>query len=268
MEKRKIGIIAGSGELPEEIAKNAKKEGYSVFVSGWKGITESKSLRKVSDKISIFAFGEISGIIDFFKKNNVKEVFIVGKVNPENLWRIKLFDRKVLSILKEIKKRNPLNILKKFGEVLEEEGLKVMDTTIFLKESLPEKGIFSGNLNSETIDLVRSSFKSAKHIAELDIGQSIAVKEGMVVAVEAIEGTDNMIKRAGEYTRGGFFVVKVSRPSQDPRYDVPVLGLKTLKKIKKYSGIGLVFEAKKTIFLNFKESVEFSRRNNLFLVGL
>ncbi len=268
MEKRKIGIIAGSGELPEEIAKNAKKEGNSVFVAGWKGVTKAKSLKKVSDEISIYPFGEVSGIIDFFKKNDVKEVFIVGKVNPENLWRINPFDRRVLSILKEIKERSPLNILKKFGEVLEKEGLKVMDTTIFLKESLPEEGIFSGNPDSETIDLLRSSFESAKRIAELDIGQSIAVKEGMVVAVEAIEGTDNMIKRAGKYTRGGFFVVKVSRPSQDPRYDVPVLGLKTLRKIKKYNGIGLVFEAKRTIFLNFEESVDFSKKNNLFLVGL
>ncbi len=267
MEKRKIGIIAGGGELPIVSAKKANEEGYDVFVSGWKGVTSGK-LKSFSKNIKLFPLGELRGVIDYFKSEGVEQVIVVGKVEPSSLWRINPFDETVKSFLKDFFKKKPLRILEEFGNLLLKEGIEVIDSTLFLKELMPDAGIYSGSIDESEESMLEEAFLTAKKIADLDIGQSIAVKEGMIVAVEAIEGTDMMIKRAGKYTNGGFFLIKVSRTRQDNRYDVPVVGEKTVKLLKKCGAKGIVFEAKRTIFLQFEKAIDFSRKNNLVVRAL
>ncbi|MEW6456119.1 MAG: UDP-2,3-diacylglucosamine diphosphatase LpxI [Acidobacteriota bacterium] len=264
---RRIGIIAGGSQFPMLVAKEARKRGDKIITAAIKGITSSE-LQKYSDEIRWFEIHELDNLISYFKEKNVIEALMAGKVQHSLIYS----DFKPYSdaekFISTLERKNTTSILNEIGRVLESNGIKIIDSTAFLQNLLPDEGILTvKKIDEETLKDIEYGWKIAKKISEMDIGQSIAVKNGAVVAVEAMEGTDMMIKRAGKIAGNGIVAIKVSRPQQDMRYDVPVLGLLTIKNLVKINASALVFEAKKTIFFSQKKAISFADQHGLSIIS-
>ncbi len=262
----KIGIIAGKGKLPKLIIEELNKREKTVYTAILKGFGDPE-LSNISFKSGIFKIGEVSKILKFFRDNKIKELIMAGKVEHINVFRDFSPDIKAFSLLKKLKSKNTLSIYSVISDFLESNNMKLVEYDFLLKEHIPPKGFSVGKISKGMKNEIDQAFAIAKRIAELDIGQAIAFKDGIVVGVEAIEGTDEMIKRVGKYVKE-FFVVKVSNPYQSMSFDMPVVGSDTLKNIKKSGGIGLVVEGDKTIMLDFDGCMEYSKKQKLFMVAL
>ncbi len=262
----KIGIIAGEGKLPELILEELNKRGkliYSVILKGY----GSSALKKFSTVSKEYKIGEVGKILKFFKSNGIKSIIMAGKVEHVNIFRDLGADAKAFGLLKRLKEKNTLSIYSIIKDFLEENHINLLDYNEILKEHIPQKGVLSGKLKKELEEDLKRGFGIAKKIAELDVGQSIAYKDGVVVGVEAIEGTDAMIERVGNLT-DNFFLIKVSNPHQSMSFDMPVIGINTLEKVFKAKGRGVVIEASKTIVLDLKECIEYAKRQKIILVAL
>ncbi len=262
----KIGIIAGKGKLPELIIEELikrNKEVYSVILKGF----GDPELSDISFKSAIFKIGDVGKILKFFKDNNIKELIMAGKVEHINVFRDFSPDLKAFSLLRKLKSKNTLSIYSIISDFLKSNDMKLIEYDFLLKEHIPHRGFSVGKISKGMKNEINQAFTIAKKIAELDIGQAIAFKDGIVVGVEAIEGTDEMIKRVGRYVKE-FFVVKVSNPYQSMSFDMPVVGTDTLKNIKRSGGVGLVVEGGKTIMLDFDKCMEYSKKQKMFMVAL
>ncbi|WP_456401909.1 LpxI family protein [Persephonella sp.] len=254
-----IGLIAGSGELPIEFAKSAyeKNENFEIFAI--KGITDKNI--ETFGKTHWLHFGEAQKLIDTLKERGIQNLVMLGKVEHYSLiFSLHRLDKRSRKFISSLKDKRAKTILEAVINELKEEGFNFIDPLPYLKNLLVQDGIIAGNINDEKLkeDAI-FGLKIAKEIAELDIGQTVVVKDKIVIAVEGIEGTDRCILRGGELGGEGTVVCKVARKRQDMRYDVPVIGIKTLKSMKKAKSKLLAVEAGKTYLLNkenFKKTAE------------
>ncbi|MDD5654989.1 MAG: UDP-2,3-diacylglucosamine diphosphatase LpxI [Candidatus Omnitrophica bacterium] len=265
----KIGIIAGSRKFPLLLAQKAREQGLGVVAIAIKGDT-SRSIKEFADKVEWIKIGDFKRIASIFKKHDVVNVAMVGQINP-----LRLFDRRlrankdVTALLESVKDKRADSIFGAIAQMLSADGLKVLDSTLFLKDFLPKKGV----LTSREPDFkqwqdIYFGAELARELAFLDIGQSIAVKDKAVVAAEALEGTDALIRRAGLITRGGAVVVKVSKPKQDMRFDIPVVGLNTVKNLISSRAGCLAIEAGKTLFIDMDASLKLANSKKLIIVAI
>jgi len=262
----KVGIIAGSGTLPVIAAKNAKNSGYEVYSVCFKNHT-SGEIEKYS-KFKYFSIGNFSGPIDFLKENGVGEVILLGTVSHINVFRDLRPDIRAAKFLFNLKNKTPIEVLKSVSAELEKEGIKVVDSTLFLKELIAKKGLITGKASEEELKQIEYGFKIAKNIADMDIGLAVAIKDYSVIAVEAIEGTDECIKRAGELLKGKkFILIKVSRTNQDFRFDLPVIGHKTIENAAKAGCNLIAVESLKTIIVDIDKTVETAKRLDVSILG-
>lgn len=262
----KVGIIAGSGTLPIIAAKNAKNLGYEVYSVCFKNHT-SEEIEKYS-KVSYFPIGNFSGPIDFLKSNGVRDVILLGTVSHINIFRDIRPDIRAAKFLFNLKNKTPIEVLKSVSAELEKEGIKVVDSTIFLKELMAKKGLMTGNVSEEELKQIEYGFKIAKKLADMDIGLAVAIKDYSVIAVEAIEGTDECIKRAGDLLKGKkFILIKVSRTNQDFRFDLPVIGHKTVENAAKAGCNLIAVESFKTIIVDMDKTLEIARRLDVSILG-
>lgn len=263
---RRIGIIAGSGEFPFLVLKEAQKMGCPCVVAGIKGEAEM-SLR---DKVDIFEWinaGEILNLISFFKKNGVKEALFAGKVDPRIIFKKEKFNDTALQLLAQSKERKPAAIIKTIIDFMASEGIKIKDPSIFIASSFCQEGILTETKPSPEVEEdITFSWKIAKNIADLDIGQTVVVKDKAVVALEGIEGTDEAIKRGGRLAGEDTVVVKVSRSFQDTRMDLPAVGLNTIKSLVEVRGRALCFEAQKVPFFQKEEAISLADANRISIV--
>ncbi|ACD83915.1 LpxI family protein [Candidatus Methylacidiphilum infernorum] len=262
-----LGIIAGRGVYPILVAEAAKKAGvekiYSVcFVSE----TDQK-MESLSTTVEWIRVGQLSKMLQFFKKNEVKRAIMAGGVAPSHLFELRP-DLKTLLLLAKLKERNAHSLFGAIAEELEKIGVLLLKATTFLEDQLVPSGHFGGpQIKKRFWGDVEFGFRIAKEIARLDIGQSVVVKNGTVLSVEAFEGTDETMKRGGELGKGGAMLVKVSKPDQDFRFDVPVIGLKTIDAALRY-GIGvIVCESEKTLVLEKGKVIEMADQSKISLVG-
>jgi UDP-2,3-diacylglucosamine hydrolase len=195
---------------------------------------------------------------------------MAGQISP---WR--LFTKEVLadpllkSLLAGLPDKKADTIFGGIADQLKSHGLELIDSTLFIQDLLPAKGVLTSREPAFALwEDVYFGFDLAKGIGMLDIGQTVAVKEKAVVAVEALEGTDNLIRRAGKISRGGFTMVKVSKPKQDNRFDVPVVGLNTIRTLLAAKASCLAIEAGKTLFIDQKESIRLADRRGLVVVSV
>ncbi len=252
--------MAGAGVLPREVVKGALSQGYDVVVFNF-----SKDPIE-APQVFNFKIEDAGKAISTMESLSPDEAVMVGKVEHKLAFS-SLFTRpSLLPLVKRLKGKRPMEILKTIGEIIEERGVKLVSPLKFVPHLVFSAGELVGKFNSEELEEVSRAYSVAKELARMDIGQAIAWKEGTVVAVEAMEGTDRMIRRAGELVRD-FTVVKVSRPSQDPRYDLPVIGPSTLEAMDEAGGKKLVFEAQKTIFLNPELSMDFARGRGIKIIS-
>jgi DUF1009 family protein len=152
---------------------------------------------------------------------------------------------------------------------LEEAGLRVLNSTFLLKEFMPDKGVLTkGQPGTSQWDDINLGLNIAKEIANLDIGQTVAIRDKAIVAIEALEGTDNLIRRAGIITRSDVIIIKVSKPAQDMRFDVPLVGINTIKNLIRAQAAGLAIEAQKTLFIDQVPALRLADRKGLFVVAV
>ena len=263
----KIGVIAGSGELPIEFVKNAVSKGRNVEVFAIKRITD-KSIQKYT-KTNWVNFGEVQKLIDLMKERNISDVVMLGKIEHYSLiFSFHRLDKRAKEFFNKLRDKRAKSILEAVLKELELEGFNPIDPTPYLKNLLMPEGILNNIKPTETeLNDAKFGIEMAKSIAELDIGQTVVVKNKIVVAVEGLEGTDKCILRGGELGGENCVVCKVARKSQDMRYDVPVIGVKTLKSMKKAKARLLAVESDKLFLLNKKEFIKTADNYGISVIG-
>ena len=261
-------LIAGDGELPVHVARMAAREGYDVICISLCHKNRD-SLHKYCKKVYAFGPGEILKILETLKNEKARQLTFIGKVSKEILLRNPKLDKKALEMLKQAKKLNDDAVMMILVEELEENNIKVLDQTLFIKELLVQKGVLSKLEPTEEQKAdIDFGFKMAKEIGRLDIGQTVVVQNKMVVAVEAIEGTDKAIERGSRLSKKPTTVVKVSKPAQDKRFDIPTVGLRTLKTMKRYGANVLALEAGETFIVEEDKVINFANKNNMVVVAV
>lgn len=255
-QSRTIGIIAGSGVYPETFIAAARREspGVKLVVAGFQNETKPE-LPSLADAAEWFRVAQLSKVIKFFKREGVTEAVMMGQISPKNLFELRP-DLRVLMILARVKERNAETLFGAVADELAKEGITVLSATTFLEDHLPGPGHVCGPaLKKRQLADADFGFRIAKQTSALDIGQSVVVRHGTVLAVEAFEGTNHCIRRGGELGRGkDVLLVKVSKPNQDFRFDVPVVGPQTIETCAAAGVSAIAVEAHKTLLLE-KDSV-------------
>ncbi|MFA4888363.1 MAG: UDP-2,3-diacylglucosamine diphosphatase LpxI [Candidatus Omnitrophota bacterium] len=266
---RRIGLIAGNRRFPLCFAQAARKNGCSVVAAAIKG-EASPQLRRYVDKIYWLGLNEFQRLLEIFKKEGINEVVMAGQISPRRLFSKEVTGSKELAaLLSGIKDKKADTIFGAIAQSLSDSGLKLLSSTIFMEDFLPKKATLTKREpDLSTWEDIYFGLELAKAIALLDIGQSVAVKHKAIVAVEALEGTDNLIRRAGKISGGDFSLIKVSKPKQDARFDIPVVGLGTIKILARSGAKCLAFEAGKALFLDREQAVALADKKGLAVVAL
>ncbi|MDM7202884.1 MAG: UDP-2,3-diacylglucosamine diphosphatase LpxI [Thermodesulfobacteriaceae bacterium] len=263
----KIGLISGEGEFPLLLAKELKKLNYYVV-----GITfsrtQEKKLQSMVDKVYHLYVGQLEKLIKTLKKEETKEIVFLGKIDKSLALRLNLPDKRALKLWQRVNNREDNTLLKALVDELEGEGFIVKGPAEFLKNFLVEEGIYTEREpTAREWEDIHYGIKIAKTIGELDIGQCVVVKDKMTVAVEAMEGTDATILRGGKL-RPQAVVIKISKPHQDLRLDLPVAGLRTIETLVKAKASALALEANRTFFLQKEKAVELANKYKISIVGV
>lgn len=264
-----IGVIAGTGDLPKIIAKDARERGIKVITIALENLASS-DLSKFSDEIKWINVGKLGEMIDTLKEFDVKEAIMAGKVSKTLLYKSKITpDLRAVKLLFSLKDKSDDSILNAITKELEKEGIHIIDTTAFSPHLLTPEGVLTDD--PPTMDEwkdIEFGWKIAKEIGKLDIGQTVVVKDQAVMAVEAIEGTDEAIIRGGKLSGEGAVVVKVSKPHQDMRLDVPVVGLDTLRSMIDIRARVLAVEAQKSMLISRERFAKEAEDAGISVVGI
>jgi DUF1009 family protein len=265
---RKLGLIAGNGKFPLIFAAQAKREGVSLVTVAHRGETPGE-IEQVADGVTWVYVGELGKIIRTFQRQGVKEAVMAGGIKKVKLFSNFRPDLRGAAFLARVKSREDDRLLRGVADELEKDGIRVIESTIFLSQMVPAEGALTRRAPSaEQWEDIRLGFETAKEAGRLGIGQCVVVKHRVILSVEAAEGTDAAIRRGGELGRGGFVVVKVSKPQQDLRFDVPAVGLETIRMLRELKGAVLAVEAGKTILLEKDELLREADRGGIVVVGV
>ena len=263
----KIGLIAGNRKFPILFAQAAKRKGCYIVAVAVERDT-SPSLKKFVDKIYWVRLKNFSQALEIFKKEGVVNLVMAGQISPHRLFSREVRDSpEIKGLLESIVDKRADTIFGAIAQRLESAGLRLLDSTLFMQEYMPGKA----TLTKKEPDFnhwedIYFGFDLAREVGFLDIGQTVAVKNKAIVAVEALEGTDNLIRRAGRLAQAGIVLVKVSKPKQDMRFDIPVVGLNTVKNLIKVKAACLAIEAGKTLFIDQDQSVKLANKRGLAIV--
>ncbi|MEI7955969.1 MAG: UDP-2,3-diacylglucosamine diphosphatase LpxI [Verrucomicrobiota bacterium] len=248
---RTIGIIAGNGVYPETFITAARKHapGVRLIAAAFENETRPELARLV-EAIAWFRVGQLGKMLKFFRSEGVSEAVMVGQIAPKNLFDLRP-DIRTLMLLARLKERNAETLFGGIAGELAKDGITLLPATTFLDDHLPGPGHVCGPVFSKRqLSDVQFGLRIAKATSALDIGQTVVVRHGTVLAVEAFEGTDACIRRGGELGRGkDVLLVKVSKPQQDFRFDVPVIGRQTLETCAASGVSGIAIEAGRTLML-------------------
>lgn len=266
--EHKQGLIAGDGILPVRMAQHAKENGFDVVC-----ISLSKDnlsdLKKYCSKVYSCHPGEINRIEGILKSEELKQATFLGKVSKSVLLKPYKFDARAFELLKTVKRLNDDEVMLLIVREFEKIGIKVLDQTIFIKNLMIPAGVLGKHKpTKEQMEDVNYGFWLAKEMGQIDIGQSVVIKGKMAMAVEAIEGTDACIRRGAKLARKGACVVKVAKPKQDKRFDIPAVGLRTLRTMRKYGAKLLAVEANETIIVEQEKVVEYADKHNIVIMAV
>ncbi len=262
-----MGIIAGNGVYPRLLADAAQKAGVNkIIAAAFTGETDPEIKQHVH-VIEWMRVGQLNRLLKFFSEHNVRHAIMAGQIAPKNLFDLRP-DLKALLLLGKLKQRNAESIFAATADELARIDVELLPATTFLEDCLASAGLITGpklsRREQEDVDL---GWKIAKEIARLDIGQTVIVKNGTVVAVEAFEGTNDAIKRGGALAREGAVMVKVAKPNQDMRFDVPVIGIETVRAAVDAKVRVIAVEAGKTLLLEREIIVDLADRSKISIVA-
>ena len=262
-----LGIIAGNGVYPRLLADAARNAGVKTTIAAaFTGETDPVLAQHV-DLIEWMRVGQLNRLLKFFNQNKVHHAVMAGQIAPKNLFNLRP-DWKALLLLGKLKQRNAESIFAAIADELAKMDIDLLPATTFLEDCLASVGLIAGsNLRRREEEDVDLGWKIAKEIARLDIGQTVIIKNGTVVAVEAFEGTNEAIKRGGALAREGAVMVKVAKPNQDMRFDVPVVGLETIRIAAESKLRVIAVESGQTLLLERDEIINLANRSRISIIA-
>lgn len=261
-----LGIIAGEGQFPFLVAQGAKYKGRETVAIGFKEHTNLGLHPLVKDMLWL-RLGQLGKMLSYFKKHGVQEVVFAGGIHKPKALKIRP-DLKAAKLLFQTRNKNDNTLMSAIVNLFQKEGITVISPFEFVPNLKTPVGILSKRKPSKQEEMdIDFGWPIAKEIGRLDIGQSIVVKEQMVVAVEAMEGTNETIKRAGKLVDQGFMVIKVFKPGQEQFIDQPAVGLKTIETMIKAGGTCLVVEAGNSLFFDREQALHLADKSEICIIG-
>lgn len=268
MDIDRIGLIAGNGKFPLLFARAARRRGLKVIAAAIRSDT-SFFLTPFVDKIAWFRVGELNRLLTYFQDQGIQQVMMAGQVNPERLFDKSVeLDAESRILFQALKDRKADTIFSAVADQLKKRNLELINSTFLLESYLASRGTLTkrGPTLEELADMDFGK-QIAKAMGQMDVGQTVVVKEKAIVAIEAMEGTDRCIFRGGRIARQGAVVVKMSKPEQDLRFDIPVIGPRTIKTMIKCKAKCLCIEAGKTLIIDRKSCERLANKAGIAIVS-
>ena len=265
-----LGLLAGIGHLPVDVAHSAKELGYKIVAIAVVADTDPE-LPEVADVFYTINVGKVGRILQTLKQHGVKNVIMIGKVTKEVLYKSGAIipDLIAIRLLASLPDRKDDTVMNALVKLIEENEMHVMDQTVLIQPLLPEPGVLTRRkpTEQEWKDM-QFGFRMAKELGRLDIGQTVVVKNQAVMALEAIEGTDACILRGGFLGKGGVIVAKTAKPAQDNRFDMPSVGTTTLTSMAHAGATGIVIEAGRTLLVDRKHTLAMAEEKGITIVSM
>ena len=266
LKEGRIGLVAGRGTYPRLVLEGARQDGRELVVAAFEGETEP-TVASRGRPSTWLRVGQLGGLVSFFKKQGVDRAIFAGQITPKRLYDLRP-DLKALWILAQLKERNAATLFGAVVKELEKAGIRVLPATTFMEDHLAKPGLIAGprpplHLSAD----IKFGWPLAKAVARLNIGQSLVVRKGTVMAVEGFDGTDATLKRGGLVAGQDATALKVTAPAQDMRFDVPVIGPKTIQSAAEGKVRTLVLEAGRTLVLELEEVKKLSERHKITVWG-
>ncbi len=264
----KIGLIAGGGQFPILFSKKALAKGYTVFAAGFSSDTDP-TLSDYVEELKWLYIGQVSKLIRYFKQQGISQAVMLGTIKKTNIFKDIRPDFKALTFIATTTRTHDDSILTSFADLLLKEGIEILPSTFLLPELICPRGCWTKRKpnKAEQKDIFEG-WRLAKEIGKLDIGQCLVISNGTVLAIEAIEGTDAAIKRGGLLSQNnGCIVIKLSKPSQDLRFDLPSSGSQTIMTMHEARAGILVLEAGKSISFDREEMISLADRYNISILA-
>ena len=255
------GLIAGNGRFPFLVLEGARSQGIEMAVIAIKE-EAAPELEAQTKRLHWVSLGELSKTIDLLHKEGVTQAVMAGQVKHTKIFSAIRPDWKLAKLLFALPRKNTDALIGAVAKVLEDEGIRLVDSTLFLKPLVPEAGVLTRRAPSEeeVVD-IEYGLGVARQIAGMDVGQTVVISDKACVAVEAMEGTDETIARAARLANGKkLVVVKVSKPKQDMRFDVPVVGLPTIQQMRDCGATALAVDAGRTVFFDREKLIELANQ--------
>ena len=282
----RYGLIAGNGKFPFMVLEGARRAGVDFSVIAIREETDEE-IERIAERVQWVGIGQLGKMIRYFKSEGVEKAIMAGQVKHVQIFSRAVPDVRMLKLLLKLPRRNTDSLIGAVADELNSEGIELIDSTHFLQDYLPQAGTLSHREPQDReSDDIKYALEIAREVAGLDLGQTIVVRGKACVAVEAMEGTDATIRRAGELTRtrsslsnlmrgrrpnlagGRLTVVKLAKPRQDMRFDVPVVGLTTIEAMIEAGATCLCISAGKTLMLDREEMVRLANRHKIAIIAV
>lgn len=266
--ENKQGLIAGDGILPVRMAQYAKENGFEVVCISLSR-DNVRDLKKYCSKVYSCHPGEVNRIESILRDEQIKQLTFLGKVHKKVLLQLHKFDKRAIDLIKDAVRLNDDQVMLMIVQELAKIGVEVLDQTIFIKNLMIPAGVLGKHKpTKEQMDDVNYGFWLAKEMGKIDVGQSVVIKDKMIMAVEAIEGTDSCIKRGSKLAKRGAVIVKVAKPKQDKRFDIPAIGMKTLRTMRCKRASLIAVEANETIIVDQEKVIKYADEHNIVIMAV
>lgn len=263
----KYGLIAGNGQFPFLVLDGARKQGVELSVVAINEETD-KAMNSAASDLTWVGIGQLGKMISFFTERGVTQVIMAGQVKHVQLFSGAMPDVRMVKMLWKLPRRNTVALIGGVAAEMAKEGIELIDSTYFLQDHLAPAGPITKRKPSDPeLANIKYGLDIAAEIVRLDLGQTIVVRGNACVAIEAMEGTDATIRRAGELVNGKLTVVKVAKPDQDMRFDVPVIGLPTIETMIAAGATCLSVTAGKTLIFDREQAIELANRNKIAVIA-
>src|SRR5438552_5053230 len=263
----KLGLIAGNGKFPFLVLEGARKAGAEVAVAAIREETDPE-IERAAESVTWVGLGQLGKMLRFFKNEGVEKAIMAGQVKHVQIFSGAIPDVRMLKMLLRLPRRNTDALIGAVANELAAEGIELIDSTYFLKDQLPQPGTLTKRAPDECErGDIEYGVEIAGEIARLDLGQTIVVRDRACVAIEAMEGTDAVIRRAGDLVNGRLTVVKIAKPDQDMRFDVPVVGVPTIEWMIESRANCLCVTAGKTLMFDREEMIALANKNKIAVVA-
>ncbi len=261
------GLIAGNGKFPFLVVEGARNMGVQLFVVAIKEETDPR-IDEVADNVKWVGIGQLGKMLSFFQENGVEKAIMAGQVKHVQIFSGAIPDLRMAKMLWNLPRRNTDSLIGGIATELAKEGIELIDSTYFIQDHLAPAGpITKRKPSDDELENIGYGLHIAHEIARLDLGQTIVVRAKACVAIEAMEGTDSTIRRAGELAKGKLAVVKVAKPDQDMRFDVPVVGIPTIEAMIEAGATCLSVTAGKTLIFDREKMIDLANRHKIAVIG-